>query len=239
MGRIHRGPHYTGLYEVVKEVLIHVREITSLKCIENYIITASLDGRIYILDQNLKKIKEFKTGRVLMAIDYHLNRLVYTTKDGEIAYYEIDILDIKNNKQRNILSFGGNKNTSQGPITVMNSHYSNEECGLVIDDNYTYTSGDDNLLIVTDYIEHKIVGIYEAKPTKKKKPVLLKDNILTMAMKNLIPERVEADHFECDLALNDEFGHLAVTHKEGNIIIKPIDDLDKVRNFTFENIDAI
>lgn len=89
------GPNFTGLFEIMKEVSIHAREITSLKCIGSYIITASLDGKILILDKSLRKLKEFKTGRILTAVDYQGTRLFYTTKDGEIAYYEIDILNFK------------------------------------------------------------------------------------------------------------------------------------------------
>ncbi|CAI2385065.1 unnamed protein product [Moneuplotes crassus] len=222
------GPNYSGLYEIMIESRTHTREITTLKCVEEYIITASLDGRIIILDSDLSKKKEIKTSRVLMALDYHFDKLVYTTKDGEIAYYNLAVKDFEKNDIKAVLGMVPKKKPF-GPITVMNSHFSNEECGLVLNNNLAYTSGDDNLLIEIDYIEHQILGVYQTRPDKKRRrPIVAKNALLNAALNSIIPEKVEADHFECDLAFNDALGHLAVTHKGGKIVVKPVEDLNEV-----------
>lgn len=120
------GPNYTGLYEIVLESKCHTREIASLRCVENFIITASLDGRILILNSELKKVREFGTGRVLQSVDYHMDKLVYNTKDGEIAYFNITLDEFTKAKKQSLLGLANKKNDIK-PITVMNSHFSNEE----------------------------------------------------------------------------------------------------------------
>jgi hypothetical protein len=162
--------HYTGLYEVEKEESAHAKEVTWIRAIPERIISASLDGKIKVFNENLLMLLEFSTERLVMAIDYHNKKLVYTTKCGEIGYYGFDLLE-ESKKSETVKNafFGKKKTTSEiKHVGVMSSHFSNEECGLAIEGNIAYTWGDDNQLIVIDYIERKIIDVHEAKPSNSK-----------------------------------------------------------------------
>lgn len=84
----------------------------------------------------------------------------------------------------------------------------------MINNNMVYTSGDDNLLMEIDFIDHKIMGVYETKPSRQA-PILVKNNLLTNAIKSITPKKIVTDNFECDLAYSAKLKHLAVTHKKG------------------------
>ena len=53
-------------------------------------------------------------------------------------------------------------------------------------------------------------------------------NLLAVAVSNILLEIRKADQYEVDLAINHELNHLAMSHKNGDILIKTLNNLDKV-----------
>lgn len=218
-GFLIRWTEYKDVYKVDAQNHTHLGGVHTLKWCERKLFSGSSDLTIKVSDLDFEVLCVFQAGSTVRSVDFHKDILVYSTKNGGIFKYDVDIDDLEFNNGE----------------TLMKSHFATQECGLIIQDNKIYTCGDDNQLFVRDMKTHQITGYYklnEDKKDTKPKAALIngKENPLLAAAAHALDhhnEEIKVD-FESDIDINVALDHIAISFTDGLVLVKQYSDPSKL-----------
>lgn len=215
-----------GLYTVYKDVKVYVKEIHTLKYINKKIVSGGGGFCIKVHDLNLNELYVIDTKSTVMCLDYVNHVLTYSTKNGNIRQISLNLDEAVTNKELV---------NEEDHSVIMQSHFSKEECGLVVHSNHVYTCGDDDQLIQTNFETHIIQSLHSMEEDHKMHRSqtlsgMKSSNLLAKTAKKIVKlgEKEITERFESDLAINDKYGHLAMSHLKGRIIVKDLEGLDRI-----------
>jgi WD40 repeat protein len=197
-----------------------------LKYINKKIVSGGGGYCIKVHDLNLVELYLIDTKSTVMCLDYVNQVMTYSTKNGNIRQIALNLDEAVISKE--------SVNEEDHSI-IMQSHFSKEECGLVIYSNHVYTCGDDDQLIQTNFQTHIIQSLHSMEEDSQLQRSqtfsgMKSSNLLAKAAKRIVKlgEKEITEKFESDLTINYKYNHIAMSHLKGRIIVKNLEQLDKI-----------